>query len=133
MTRVRKVIRTGTRGEGNIFLGHYLATKTRNASGGRGARVQVGESFSNRSVSNRIVRRQVARRCWRLRLYFIAPLVACKFNLLEVTQMQYTQRGALCIAPLNNAFTCSRKRAGTILSREHPATYSSVLAILRAL
>lgn len=36
----------------------------------------------------RFVRERVACRAYRLRLYFIASRVACKFNLVEVTQMQ---------------------------------------------
>lgn len=39
-------------------------------------------------TSLRFVRERVACRACRLRLYFIASRVACKFNLVEVTQMQ---------------------------------------------
>lgn len=56
-------------------------------------------------TSLRFVREQVACRPCRLRLYFIASRVACKFNLVEVTQMQYPHSGGPARAGcLNNAF-----------------------------
>lgn len=50
-------------------------------------RKENGEGGTD-ETSPRFVRERVACRAYRLRLYFIASRVACKFNLVEVTQMQ---------------------------------------------